>query len=70
MRAAAYARVSTERRERQQTIDNQLAPLSAWADEAGHELTAEHVFRDEGCKASTALTPVGRFSPRVDRRTA
>jgi len=48
MRAATYARVSTERQERQQTIDSQLAALRAWAEEAGHELTAEHVFRDEG----------------------
>lgn len=48
MRAAIYARVSTERQERQQTIDSQLAALSAWAEEAGHELKAEHAFRDEG----------------------
>ena len=48
MRAAIYARVSTERQERQQTIDSQLTALSAWADEAGHELKPEHVFRDEG----------------------
>ena len=48
MRAAIYARVSTERQERQQTIDSQIAALSAWADEAGHELRAEHAFRDEG----------------------
>ena len=32
MRAAIYARVSTERQERQQTIDSQIAALSAWAD--------------------------------------
>ncbi len=48
MRAAIYARVSTERQERQQTIDSQIAALSAWADEAGHELKAAHAFRDEG----------------------
>jgi site-specific DNA recombinase len=48
MRAAAYARVSTERQERQQTIDSQLTALSAWAREAGHELKAAHVFQDEG----------------------
>ena len=48
MRAAIYARVSTERQERQQTIDSQIAALSAWAEEAGHELRAEHAFRDEG----------------------
>jgi site-specific DNA recombinase len=48
MRAAIYARVSTERQERQQTIDSQLAALSTWAEQAGHGLMAEHVFRDEG----------------------
>ena len=48
MRAAIYARVSTDRQERQQTIDSQLAALSAWAEEAGHGLKAAHVFRDEG----------------------
>jgi site-specific DNA recombinase len=48
MRAAIYARVSTERQERQQTIDGQLAALHAWARDAGHELNDAHVFRDEG----------------------
>ena len=48
MRAAIYARVSTERQERQQTIDSQVAALSAWAQEADHELKTEHTFRDEG----------------------
>jgi site-specific DNA recombinase len=48
MRAAIYARVSSERQERQQTIDSQLAALSAWAQEAGHELMPKHIFRDEG----------------------
>ncbi len=48
MRAAIYARVSTERQERQQTIDSQLAALRAWAEAGGHELNDRHVFRDEG----------------------
>src|SRR3954452_8120288 len=48
MRAAIYARVSTERQERQQTIDSQLAALRAWAEAGGHELSDRHVFRDEG----------------------
>lgn len=48
MRAAIYARVSTERQERQQTIDSQIDVLRAWACDAGHELTDAHVFRDEG----------------------
>lgn len=48
MRAAIYARVSTERQERQQTIDSQIVALRAWAQEAGHELRPEHAFSDEG----------------------
>ena len=48
MRAAVYARVSTERQERQETIASQLAALRAWAETGGHELSDGHVFRDEG----------------------
>ena len=48
MRAAIYARVSTERQERQQTIDSQLTALRAWAATGGHQLNEEHIFRDEG----------------------
>jgi site-specific DNA recombinase len=48
MRTALYARVSTERQERQQTIDSQLTALRAWAAANGHQLAEEHVFRDEG----------------------
>src|SRR6476660_6791481 len=48
MRAAVYARVSTERQERQQTIASQLTALRAWVVEQGHDLAAEHIFRDEG----------------------
>ena len=45
MRAAIYARVSTERQERQQTIDSQLDVLRAWANTANHELTVSVVWR-------------------------
>jgi site-specific DNA recombinase len=48
MRAAIYARVSSEHQERQQTIDSQLTALRAWAATNGHTLVEEHVFRDEG----------------------
>ena len=48
MRAALYARASTERQERFQTIDSQLAARRAWAAAGGHALADEHVFRDEG----------------------
>src|SRR5215213_1257581 len=48
MRAAIYARVSTERQERQQTIDSQLDRLRAWARSAEYEVSEAHIFRDEG----------------------
>ena len=48
MHVAIYARVSTERQERQQTIDSQLAALRAWAVGGTHDLDEAHVFRDEG----------------------
>jgi site-specific DNA recombinase len=57
MRAAIYARVSTERQERQQTIDSQLAALRAWASAQGHALAERHVFRDEGYSGSRLDRP-------------
>src|SRR5918912_2349380 len=57
MRAAIYARVSTERQERQQTIESQGTARRAWALDEGHELAAEHVFRDEGYSGSRLDRP-------------
>jgi site-specific DNA recombinase len=48
MHVALYARVSTERQEREQTIDSQLAALRAWVEQQGHALVPEHVYTDEG----------------------
>ena len=48
MRVAIYARVSTERQERQQTIDSQLDALRSWVASNDHILDETHVFRDEG----------------------
>src|SRR3954471_13252395 len=57
MRAAIYARVSTERQERQQTIDSQLTALRAWASAQEHALVEQHVFRDEGYSGSRLDRP-------------
>ncbi len=57
MRAALYARVSTERQERYQTIDSQLAALRAWSVTHGHVLADAHVFRDEGYGGSRLDRP-------------
>ena len=57
MRAAIYARVSTERQERQQSIDSQLAGLRRWAEAEGHALAEAHVFRDDGYSGSRLDRP-------------
>ena len=57
MLVALYARVSTERQERQETIDSQLAALRAWAAAQGHPVSDEHVFRDEGHSGSRLDRP-------------
>src|SRR4051794_12853668 len=57
MRTALYARVSTERQERRQTIASQLTALQAWAVAGGHAVAAEHVFRDEGYSGSRLDRP-------------
>src|SRR3954454_20478333 len=57
MRAALYARVSTERQERFQTIDSQLAALRDWAAAGGHEISDDFVFRDEGYSGSRLDRP-------------
>jgi site-specific DNA recombinase len=48
MKAAIYARVSTEKQGREQTVDSQLDALRRWATAHGHELKDDHVYIDEG----------------------
>jgi site-specific DNA recombinase len=48
MRVAIYARVSTEKQERDQTIDSQLTALRGWVAQQAHDLRPEHVFTDPG----------------------
>src|ERR671916_3409460 len=57
MRAAIYARVSTERQEQQQTIGSQVATLRDWAAARNHVLAEAHVFRDEGYSGSRLDRP-------------
>jgi DNA invertase Pin-like site-specific DNA recombinase len=52
MRVAIYARVSTDRHERLQTIDSQLTALHAWVTAQGHELRPDHIYRDEGASGA------------------
>jgi site-specific DNA recombinase len=60
MNAAIYARVSTNRQEREQTIDSQLAALTAWVRDRGHDLADAHVFADDGYIRPTRATSPGR----------
>ncbi|MBA3823476.1 MAG: recombinase family protein [Ktedonobacterales bacterium] len=48
MRAALYARVSTEKQERDETIASQLAALHQASTQRGYQVTPNDVFRDEG----------------------
>src|SRR5688572_19903753 len=57
MHVALYARVSTERQGRNQTIDSQLTALQAWAAASGHEINEDHIFRDEGLSGSRLDRP-------------
>src|SRR3954471_17101597 len=57
MRAAIYARVSTERQGRDQAIDSQLDALRRWVSGHGHELKREHIYIDEGYSGSRLDRP-------------
>lgn len=57
MRAAIYARVSTERQGREQTIDSQLSALRDWVMANDHELLPEHVYTDQGYSGSRLDRP-------------
>jgi DNA invertase Pin-like site-specific DNA recombinase len=49
MRAAFYVRVSTERQQHAQTIEQQIAQLRAYAAaQDGWAVGEEHIFRDDG----------------------
>ena len=49
MRVACYVRVSTDRQQRAQTIEQEIDQLQAHvADQDGWEIREEHIFRDDG----------------------
>jgi site-specific DNA recombinase len=59
VRAALYVRVSTDRQQQAQTIEQQVAQLRAWiAARDGWTVAEEHVFCDDG--ASGAKLDRGR----------
>ena len=76
MRIAFYARVSTERQQHAQTIEQQLTQLRAYvAAQEGWTVGEEHIFRDDGysgakldrlsqiINSSTAAIPVATLMP-------
>ena len=57
MRVAIYARVSTPRQGREQTIESQLCALREWVSEKGYELSPDDVYVDEGYSGSRLDRP-------------
>jgi site-specific DNA recombinase len=57
MQVALYARVSTERQERDQTITSQLRALQDWVQHHQHEVRPEHIYTDEGISGSRLDRP-------------
>src|SRR6266567_3768015 len=55
--AAIYARVSSARQKKDQTIGSQTAALRAHAGQLGVELPEERVFEDEGHSGATLVRP-------------
>lgn len=57
MPVALYARVSTRRQNRDQTIESQLTAIRQWAGEQGHVIPPELVFTDDGYSGSRLDRP-------------
>jgi site-specific DNA recombinase len=57
MLVAAYARVSTDRQDREQTIDSQIDALRRAAEQRGWHLAADLVCRDDGRTGTTLARP-------------
>ena len=57
MRAALYARVSTQRQADAQTIDQQVDRLKEYVAEQGWVLDPEHIYRDDGHSGAKLARP-------------
>ena len=55
--AAIYARVSSARQKKDETIGSQTAALRAHAEQLGLEVPDEWVFEDEGHSGATLIRP-------------
>ncbi len=56
-RAALYARVSSDKQEREETIDSQLAQLRQLASDKGLTVLERHIYRDEGYSGGMLARP-------------
>ncbi|AFZ69488.1 site-specific recombinase, DNA invertase Pin (plasmid) [Deinococcus peraridilitoris DSM 19664] len=66
MRVALYARVSSSRQVQTQTIEQQLERLQNTANERGHHVDADHIFRDDGLSGARLNRPgLDRLRDRV-----
>lgn len=57
LRAALYARVSTEMQEKEQTIRSQLAVITQYAEERGFYTTPALIYKDDGCSGTDLERP-------------
>ncbi len=55
--AAIYARVSSARQKKDETIASQTAALQAYAEQQGFSVPADWVFEDEGHSGATLVRP-------------
>ena len=70
MEAAIYARVSTERQDLQQTIDSQVAILTAWVRQQAYRLAYEHIYCDRGFSGARLDRPALDRLRRQNERLA
>jgi len=57
MKAAIYARVSSDKQREEQTIESQRSELLEWAAELGLAVPGEWQFLDDGCSGGTLVRP-------------
>ncbi len=56
-RIAAYARVSTQKQESNETINSQIAIIKTFLEDNGHKIADEHIYIDEGFSGSVMARP-------------
>ena len=70
MRAALYARVSTQRQAQAQTVEQQMRRLTDHAQQQGWEMPPDQIFRDDGYSGASLRRPgLDRLRDRVAARS-